>query len=160
MRLPGTNTFVAVEAGQTIPPGTTVDVSNGAGIELTDSKGDALVLYGERDRVPSLFIVQKPSAGVTELRLTGGDFKSCGKRASQSAGKAAKPVRRLWAKGKGKFRTRGRYSSAAIRGTWWLTADYCDSTLTSVKQGAVTVRDLVKKKTVVVKAGSSYAAKR
>ena len=128
----------------------------GWGIQLT-----LICLQGLVNREsPSLFIVQKPAAGVTELRLTGGDFKSCGTRALQSAGKATKPVRRLWAKGKGKFRTRGRYSSAAIRGTWWLTADFCDNTLTSVKQGVVTVRDLVKKKTVVVKEGSSYAAKR
>ena len=158
MKLPGTKTFVDVTPGQAIPPGTVVDVSNGAGIELTDSKGDELVLYGERDGVPSVFVVQKPVGGITELRLTGGDFKACAKRALQAA-KAKKPVQRLWAKGKGKFATRGRYASTSIRGTWWLTADFCDRTLVSVKQGVVAVRDLVKKKTVVVKAGGSYSAK-
>ena len=72
---------------------------------------------------------------IVELRLTGGDFKACAKRAAQSRAKTAKTVRRLWAKGSGKFRTRGRYASAAIRGTDWLTADRCDSTFVKIAGG-------------------------
>ena len=98
------------------------------------------------------------AGAVVELRLTGGNFRACPKRALLAVGKGSKPVRRLWGRGKGKFRTRGRYASAAIRGTWWLTADYCNRTLVTVKQGTVTVRDLVKKKTVIVSAGKSYSA--
>ena len=67
-------------------------------------------------------------------------------------------MRRLWAKGSGRFRTRGRYASAVIRGTDWLTADRCDSTLVKTRQGVVAVLDLVLKKTVLVKAGQSYSA--
>ena len=158
MKLPGTKTFVTVTPGQPLPNGTIVDVSHGAGIELTDGKGGDLVAYGERDNVPSLFTVVR-SAGITSLRLTAGDFKACPKRLVQASTKTAKPVRRLWAKGKGAFRTRGRYASAAIRGTWWLTADFCDRTLVTVKQGVVSVRDFAAKKTVLVKPGKSYSAK-
>jgi Ca2+-binding RTX toxin-like protein len=103
---------------------------------------------------------------VTQFALQGGDFSVCptaaGRRASAAAGgkSSTKTVRALWGKGKGNFRTKGRYAAATIRGTNWETIDRCDGTLIKVKEGAVSVRDLVKKKTVVVKAGRSYLAKR
>jgi ferric-dicitrate binding protein FerR (iron transport regulator) len=65
----------------------------------------------------------------------------------------------LWGNGKGKFRTNGKYSSATVRGTVWLTQDECDGTLTKVTRGTVRVRDLKRKKTVTVKAGHSYLAR-
>jgi Ca2+-binding RTX toxin-like protein len=103
---------------------------------------------------------------ITQFALQGGDFSTCptvaGRKASAAAGKKAstKTVRILWANGKGKFRTKGRYASATVRGTNWETVDRCDGTLIKVRKGAVAVRDAVKKKTVVVKAGDSYLAKR
>jgi Ca2+-binding RTX toxin-like protein len=103
---------------------------------------------------------------ITQFALQGGDFSTCptaaGRRASAAAGKKAstKTVRTLWASGKGKFRTKGRYAAATIRGTRWQTLDRCDGTLIRVDRGAVAVKDLVKKKTVVVRAGDSYLAKR
>ena len=69
-----------------------------------------------------------------------------------------KTIRRLWAKGKGHYRVIGRYASTTVRGTWWLTADRCDGTLASVKQGTVAVRDVPRKKTVLVTAGHNYLA--
>jgi Ca2+-binding RTX toxin-like protein len=103
---------------------------------------------------------------ITQFALRGGDFNVCptaaGRRASAAAGKKAstKTVRTLWANGKGRFRTKGRYASATVRGTKWRTVDRCDGTLIKVERGAVSVRDLVKKKTVTVKAGDTYLAKR
>ena len=46
-----------------------------------------------------------------------------------------------------------------MRGTTWLVQDSCDGTLTRVKQGVVAVRDNVRKKTVLLRAGSKYLAK-
>jgi hypothetical protein len=40
-----------------------------------------------------------------------------------------------------------------------MVRDRCDGTLTRVSEGAVVVRDLVKKKRVLVKAGHSYLAR-
>jgi Ca2+-binding RTX toxin-like protein len=103
---------------------------------------------------------------LTQFALQGGDFSGCptaaGRRASAAAGKksSTRTVRQLWASGKGSFRTKGRYAAATVRGTSWQTIDRCDGTLTKVKKGAVSVTDLIKKKTVVVKAGASYLAKR
>jgi hypothetical protein len=103
----------------------------------------------------------------TVITLRGGSYAACktshttvGSR-STSGGVGKKPpksVRRLWGKGKGSFRTRGRYSSGTVRGTYWLTVDRCDGTRTYVREGVVAVFDLVKKKTVKVSAGHSYLA--
>jgi hypothetical protein len=65
----------------------------------------------------------------------------------------------LWGNGKGKFRTNGKYSSATVRGTIWLVQDRCEGTLTKVRRGVVSVRDIKRKKTVTVKAGHSYLAR-
>ena len=69
-------------------------------------------------------------------------------------------IRRLWAKAKGHFRTRGSYASATVRGTVWLTADRCDGTLTHVNQGTVQVSDFTLKKKLLVHAGTSHLAKK
>ena len=67
-----------------------------------------------------------------------------------------KPVRRLWGDGSGSFRSRGRFGAATVRGTVWLTEDYCNGTLVRVQRGTVAVRDLVRNRTVTVTAGKSY----
>lgn len=100
---------------------------------------------------------------ITEMALDGGDFGSCPaasrRRAARSSQSRTKTVRRLWGNGKGRFRTRGRYGVASVRGTRWLTEDRCDGTLIRVRQGSVTVRDLVARRTVIVRAGRSYLAR-
>jgi len=102
--------------------------------------------------------------GLTELRLKGSSFRSCkprkrrqGKRAQAALSKKA--IRRLRSNAGGRFRTRGRFSAATVRGTKWLTVDRCDGTLTKVTRGRVAVRDFRRKKTVLVKRGKSYLAK-
>jgi hypothetical protein len=102
-------------------------------------------------------IAQLKKKGATaDMKLFGGSFKGCprGLRAA-----AKKSIRHLWGKGSGPFRTVGRFSAATVRGTTWLTDDQCNATLTKVTTGSVSVRDLVKKKTVVVRAGGSYLAR-
>ena len=56
------------------------------------------------------------------------------------------PVRKLWGDGRGRFRTRGRYGAATVRGTKWLTQDRCDGTRVRVVRGKVGVQDLVQPK--------------
>jgi hypothetical protein len=105
---------------------------------------------------------RKTSAkGLTEVRLKGASFRSCrrakGRRSSTVARK--RTIRRLRGNGRGRFRTRGRFSAATVRGTIWTVEDRCDGTLTSVKRGKVAVRDFRRHKTVTVKAGKSYLAR-
>ena len=105
-------------------------------------------------------------AAITQFALLGGDFSVCpaarrtGKANAAAKAKTSKTIRTLWASGKGKFRTKGKYAVASIRGTKWQTVDRCDGTLVRVTKGQVNVRDLVKKKTVVVDAGETYLAAR
>jgi hypothetical protein len=105
--------------------------------------------------------------GLTELRLKGASFRSCrssGSRASNRVGptaaRARRTIRRLRGRGRGRFRVRGRYSAATVRGTDWTVSDRCDGTLTKVRRGKVAVRDFRRKRTVLLRAGRSYLAKR
>ncbi len=82
--------------------------------------------------------------------------------AGQLQGQRA-PVRQpaLWAKDNhGQYSTRGQNSVATVRGTYWETINRCDGTLTVVKQGLVSVRDLHRHRTVLVRSGHSYLASR
>jgi len=107
--------------------------------------------------------LQSSGSAVTDLVLRSGNFDQvCGSGgvdiARASAGNTSS-VRHLWASGSGKFRTKGRFASAAVRGTEWETDDRCDGTLVTVKAGAVAVFDQVLQKPVVVTAGHQYLAK-
>jgi ferric-dicitrate binding protein FerR (iron transport regulator) len=59
----------------------------------------------------------------------------------------------------GHFRSRGRNSEATVRGTKWRMVDTCAGTLTSVKRGAVRVRDFRLRKNTIVRAGHHYFAR-
>jgi hypothetical protein len=109
---------------------------------------------------------KKPKALITDLALKGEPPRSqCApikgaRSAAVDKKKGPKAVLgALWGNGKGKFRTSGKYSSATVRGTIWLTQDRCDGTLTRVKRGIVSVRDFKRRRTVSVKAGHSYLAR-
>ncbi len=83
----------------------------------------------------------------------------CPKKHAPAAAKKKPKTRKLWGDGSGSFRTRGQYSAATVRGTRWLVQDSCAGTLTRVKKGMVAVRDNVRKKTIVLRAGKHYLAK-
>ena len=147
--------------GGPVPYGRRVDVTAGT-LRLTTNTG-TLVVSG-RGTVAIFTLVRGTDRGrpIVELRLAGGNFGVCRRRAPASGAAPNPPprvVRNLWAKGKGKYRTRGRYAAATIRGTEWLTADRCDGTLTRVTQGRVEVRDLPRQRNVIVRAGRSYLAR-
>lgn len=117
--------------------------------------------YGGRFDVADIGEGTKP---ILQVRLVGGSIaakcRGANRVAAGLSGEAkTKPIRRLWGKGKGKFRTRGRYSSGTVRGTNWVTTDYCDGTETRVVNGVVQVYDLVLKKFIILKAGQTYFAK-
>jgi hypothetical protein len=121
----------------------------------------AAQFYGGRFDVKEVLSGGK---NVLVMRLVGGDIKGkCGTGNRTAAGvnsqEKTKPIRRLWGKGKGRFRTRGRYSSGTVRGTNWLTTDYCDGTETRVVAGVVRVFDFVTKKTILLEPKQSYFAK-
>ena len=135
--------------------GTRLDASQGA-IELTAARtASGGSQQGTFSR--GAFLVKQPRSRValTELVLTGGaDLSKCTSRSSRVV------QRRLFGRARGRFRTRGRFSTATVRGTVWRVEDRCDGTLTTVKSGRVVVRDRVKHRTVRLKGGQRYLARR
>ena len=154
VREPGSDRFVELTATDQLPVGTQVDTTNGR-IQLTAARVGG-VLETSQFYEGLFTYTQEGVAALPELRLDGGDF-SC-LEGSLSWQVVKKPVRRVWGSGKGKYRTRGRYSSATVRGTRWKTEDRCDGTLTTVEEGVVAVRDFARQADVVLRPGQSYLA--
>ena len=142
-----------------IPVGSTIDTTKGR-IALTSAadKGGTEQSAWFYDGIFKISQTRgaKP---ITELALAGPKL-SCPRGKKASTAQKKPKTRKLWGDGKGKFRTRGQFSSATVRGTKWVVIDRCDGTLTRVSRGSVTVRDAVRKKTVVVRAGKQYLARK
>ena len=162
---PGTNAYAPLAAGAAVPVGSLVDARRGT-VELRTALGAGRTQKGRF--WGSIFQVRQPrgSHGRTDLVLRGGRFSRCPRAGSARASGVTRDagsrtvVRRLWGKDRhGRFRTKGRDSHAAVRGTVWSTADRCDGTVTRVKQGAVLVRNRHTGRRVLVTAGHRYLAR-
>jgi len=138
-----------------IPAGSLVDTTKGR-IALTSAadKGGSVQSAWFYD---GIFKIGQTSDLTTELALAGPKL-SCPKKAGAAAKKPK--TRKLWGDGKGKFRTKGQFSSATVRGTRWVVIDRCDGTLTRVTEGSVLVRDIKRRKNVIVRAGKQYLARK
>jgi hypothetical protein len=152
--------FIPLTAATTIPLGSTLDTSKGkvqlftaAGQNTTQNK------FQTGDFNGGLFrLGQTRKNPLTTLSMSGGGLSACHIGTPQG-GAARSKYRRLFGNAHGHFRTRGRNSSATVRGTQWTMVDTCAGTLTSVKRGSVTVRDFRLKKNKTVKAGHKYLAR-
>ena len=168
--------FVPFKGAANIPVGSQLDTSKGR-VALTSAADTGGAKTQTSDFYDGIFQIKqtvpkkkptKAKALITDLVMKGQIARSqCAplKGAQSAAADAAKKKKgpksvlgKLWGNGKGKFRTDGKYSSATVRGTIWLVQDECDGTLTKVRRGVVSVRDIKRKKTVKVRAGHSYLA--
>ncbi len=155
VKLPGAKKFIDLPEAASLPVGTTVDTRDGRVTLLAAGTG------GKADFYDGLFKISqtKGKAPVTTLTLT--EVLSCPKaKKSAIASAAKKKTRKLWGSGKGKFRTEGKYAAATVRGTRWLVQDYCDRTTTKVREGVVSVRDKVKHRSVTLRKGKTYTARK
>jgi hypothetical protein len=146
VRAVGSSRFVPLDPS-VIENGAEVDARKGV-VEITRADGGVAKFHD------GIFKLSQPG-GITTLTLS--EKLDCRRNAAAAAKKPK--TRKLWGDGKGRFRTKGQYSAATIRGTTWLVRDTCTTTLTRVTEGSVSVRDAVKKKTVVVRAGNRYTAR-
>ena len=174
VRLPKGHGFVALSGAQQLPVGTQIDARRGtiqllaasatAGKTQTGTFSGAVFKLGQASK--------GRDKGLTTLSLLEGaipggpSYASCRARraggpsgTAQAAAVNRRTLQLLHATAKGRFKTRGRYAAATVRGTIWDTADRCDGTLVHVRRGVVTVTDLVRHKNVTVRAGHSYLAK-
>ena len=71
-----------------------------------------------------VFQALQSRSGLTSLPLKGSSFRSCAARAGRaSAALSRRVIRRMRGNASGRYRTRGRYSAATVRGTIWDTID-------------------------------------
>lgn len=155
IRVPGKKKYVSLKRLSEIPIGSHVDTTRGK-VRLTSALRRGKLNHA--NFYDGLFQVrQQKRAGAVTQAILEGQVPACTAQ-TQSLG-AKKKKRSLWGSGKGSFQTKGRYSSATVRGTIWYVEDRCDGTLTRVARGVVEVHDFVRNKTVFVKAGGSYFAK-
>lgn len=162
VRIAPSTTFVALaQTGKQIPLGAEIDVTHGR-IRLTAAKAPNSAVTKTADFYGGRFRVTQPpnSAGRVDLTLTG-PLARCAALKTASAAvtntKRKPRTRFVWGSGHGTFRTVGQRGSAAVRGTIWLVEDRCDgSTLVVVRRGVVAVRDDVRHRTILVKAGHRY----
>ena len=161
VRPKGEKQFHRLTVSELVPIGSTIDTRNGR-VGLT-SAVDTYGAVRTGEFWAGLFVVtqRRRTNAVTELLLRG-RLANCPAKGTRSSAAAAKRKkgRRLWGNGKGKFRTKGRRSSALVRGTVWLVYDQCDaSTYNAVRTGKVDVRDFRLKKTIRLTAGRKYIAR-
>jgi hypothetical protein len=153
--------FVPLEQlGSQIPVGSTLDTTRGT--VLLSSAADATGKAQDGHFSQGMFtVLQSRKNPLTTLAMTGSGLNACSRLPRGGAPKAVaarKRSRSLFSNVKGHFRTRGRNSTATVRGTRYLVKDSCKGTLTKVQAGTVVVRDLGLRRTKVVKAGHSYLA--
>ena len=128
--------FVPLSRSRHVLMGAVIDATRGRVrvIAASNTKGgrQSGIFYDGSFRI-SQRIATRP---VVDLELRGGSFAGCRGALARSAGSRT-TVRRLWGSARGRFRTRGRYGAATVRGTKWLTEDLCQGTFTSVSEGVV-----------------------
>jgi hypothetical protein len=150
-----------------VPFGTLVDARRGT-VELATAAGTEGGLQSGLFRGGQFRVTQDTGrtkapdgssvVGLTVLKLAG-PSPACGARGSSLAARA-KPAgpRHLWGNAHGNFQTGGRYASATVGGTKWLTEDSCQGTTVKVVRGVVEVEDLKTHRKVSVTAGHSFLA--
>ncbi|WP_028062906.1 Ig-like domain-containing protein [Solirubrobacter soli] len=148
VRRPATTALLDLGTVAGIPVGTEIDARGGRVRLIAAATGGKAAHRAEF--FGGVFVVTQGADDVVDLKLSQ-PFGSCAK-------KTGTRLRKVWGDGRGRFRMSGLYATVTVRGTRWLVQDSCEGTLTRVSQGVVSVRDTVKRKTVLVRAGRKYLA--
>ena len=164
VKVPGAAGFVRLGgADSAVPMGAVLDTRKGQ-VALTTALDGGKTQTATFERGVFQVRQSKTGHGLTDIFLRG-PAPACG--TARTTGRAAAVARRkprkrqLWGRDRGgRFRTHGNNSVATVRGTSWITTDTCSGTRTTVKAGAVSVRDVHRQRTVLVRAGHSYLARR
>jgi hypothetical protein len=153
--------FVPLNIAKQIPMGSTLDTSKGTvNLLSAATKNPGVTKFQSGNFNGGQFrLTQSRKNPLTQLSMGGGGFGACKTRVPKGGSAARKHRRKLFGNAHGSFRTRGRNSSATVRGTKWTMTDTCSGTLTAVSRGVVVVRDFTLKKNKTVKAGHKYFAK-
>ena len=146
---------MVLNAAQGIPLGSTVDSRDGTVLITAQQRPGAKPQSAEF--FDGIFKLTQTRT-TTDLTLNEA-LAPCSTKGHAAAAAKKPKSRKLWGNGSGSFRTRGQYSAATVRGTEWLVQDSCSGTLTRVKHGVVSVRDDVRHRTILLRAGKRYLAR-
>ena len=158
VKRPGGTEFQELRDARSIPIGSEVDATKGVVALETAATTSGTSQKGEF--YDGAFVLTQTGGArpTTDLTVTGRIDKCSG--TGKDDVRAAARSRRLWGNARGRFRTRGRYATATVRGTRWEVQDTCNTTTVSVRRGTVLVRDLAKRKNVRLKAPRRYTARK
>jgi hypothetical protein len=117
--------------------GAKIDTTRGT-VKLVTTKGGGKTQFGTFSQGAFVLGQTKGKKPLTDLKLAGGDFSGCASGRKVRAAKRSR--RRLFGHAHGRFRTRGRHSSATVRGTKWVTEDTCEGTRTQDMEGEVVAK--------------------
>lgn len=156
--------FVPLTEARQVPIGSTLDTRLGT-VRLVTAGSRRLPLQTGHFAGGQFRVSQSRKNPLTTLSMNSGELRACGTKVPSGGARktpstlAGRRSRSLFSRVHGHFRSRGRNSTATVSGTEWAMKDTCAGTLTSVKHGAVVVRDLSLKKDRVVRAGGRYFAR-
>jgi hypothetical protein len=149
VRLPGFPRSLSLAQPLSIPPGTRVDARrcgaklfSGRHAALARAAGGAFVVKGVETR-----------RNAAVLALAGSASSSC------RAAPASRRARVLNVHAAGRVRLAARFSVSEGRDATWTVEDRCSSTVTHVRRGRVRVRDLGRRRAVVVGAPRRHVSR-
>ena len=170
-RRPGTHHWTRLTHNTPLPANTQVDATHGT-VQLSDPEP-----HGQHQSVTTWggeFSASSDSKGVTSIRVVGfwtgahagGARAAAAREGLATAHKRTKTVHgNLWAKGHGRFTTKGNYGAAAVLGTEWLTRNLKRGTLFRVSRNHYDHNDRIRvtidyphRHTVVLEQGRSVLA--
>jgi hypothetical protein len=150
----------------TAAAGNTANVSRDA--KTNTKKPKAKVTTQKGTFGGAVFKITQDHSGLATLSLVEGagfagapTYASCQTHSGKAAVAALSKKTLQLLKGSdnhGKFRTKGRYAAATVRGTVWSIADRCDGTVTHVIKDSVLINDFVRHISLILHAGHSYLA--
>ena len=143
VRLPQSATFTQLSKPANVPFGSTIDTRAG-GVTLTAALPKGATQTGRFSG--GEFVLTQAGGGTVTLALAGGSFSACPAPRSSGASSSSAPralptavIREVSGDARGKFVTKGRYASAAVSSSEWMTADRCDGTYAAVMTGRAVV---------------------
>jgi hypothetical protein len=153
VKRPGAHRFTQVKTVATLPYGTLVNAVGGHLQVIAAKRGKALESGEFYD---GSFRLTQAHSGVVQAALMG---RPRGCKRDGGAHESRSRTFKLWGHVHGRYRTRGRYGSASVRGTIWLTENRCDGTFFHVVKGTLFIRDFTRHRSIVLHAGHSYLAR-
>jgi Ca2+-binding RTX toxin-like protein len=159
-RLPEGHRYYRLEDPLKFPVGSTIDARDGA-VRVATARDST----GARQEISvsgGPFTVRQEARRrpTTDLRLVG-SAQGCTRSSNgpRAPIDAHVPTLKMRTNKPGNYRIKGKHSTAAPKGTSWVTEERCNGTFTRVRSGTVNVRDLERDRTVTLRAGESYLAR-